>query len=44
MAGRDAAVGWYLGGVGAIVGREMVSGLHSATSIPKSEAVGGGNG
>ena len=41
---RDADVGLHLGGVGAIVGREMVSGLHGAVSIPKREAVSVGDG
>ena len=44
MAGRDAAVGLHLGGIGAIISREMVSGLHGAISIPKSETVSGSDG
>ena len=44
VTSRDAAVGLHHGGVGAIVGCEMVSCLYGAISIPKSEAVSGGDG
>ena len=44
VAGRDAAVGLHLGGIGAIIGREVVSCFHRAVSIPKGEAVSGGDG
>ena len=44
VAGRDASVGLHLGGIGAIIGREVVSGFHRAVSIPKGEGVSGGDG
>ena len=39
MAGRDAAIGLYLRRIGAVIGREMISGFNSAIPIPESEAV-----
>ena len=39
LAGGDAAVGLDFGGVGAIVRRQVVSGLHGTVPIPQGKAV-----
>ena len=44
VAGRDAAVGLHLPRIGAIIGREVISGLYRAVPVPKGKAVGGGHG
>ena len=44
VTGRDTAVSLHLGGIGAVIGREVVSSFHRAIPIPKGEAVGGCDG
>ena len=44
VAGRDASVGLHLRRIGAVIGREMISGFNSAIPIPESEAASGDGG
>ena len=44
VAGRNAAVGLYFRGIGAVVRGEVVPGFNSAVSIPEGKTVGRGDG